>query len=338
MRFARFRHEGAAATAVVVGDGEDARLHALRPGTTLVDLAAAGLDAARDAAAWATTTSEPVPLGRVRLLAPLVPPSVRDFVAFEEHVEGVARSVSGESVVAPQWYEAPTFYFSNPHSLVGAHDDVAAPAGSELLDFELEVAAVVGAPGRDVDPRHAGAHVFGYTVFNDWSARDVQGREMKVGLGPAKGKDFATTLGPWVVTADELEPFRDADGFLALELEAFVDGRRVGHDLLSNASWTFEEMLAYASRDSWVRPGDLLGSGTCGNGGCLAELWGRSGEETPPPLRPGQTVRLEVEGIGAVENRVVARPPGADGLVPRARDRRTGRLAPQAGRPEEVAS
>ncbi|WP_432535541.1 fumarylacetoacetate hydrolase family protein [Kineococcus arenarius] len=328
MRFARCAHAGAEFSAVVTGAAGEEVLHALRAGTTVLDLAAADRQAAREAADWAVRSSPAVPVADVRLLPPLTPPSVRDFVTFEEHVEGVVKSVSGGAVVAPEWYQAPTFYFTNPHGLIGAHDDVAVPPGCRLFDFELEVAVVVGAAGSDLSPQRAREHVFGYTVLNDWSARDLQGREMKVNLGPAKGKDSATTLGPWVVTPDELEGFRDEDGYLALELAASIGGRRVGHDLLSNAGWTFEEMIAYASRGTWVRPGDVLGSGTCGNGGCLAELWGRAGRQEPPPLAPGDVVRLEVEGIGATENRVVAGT-GLDALpeVPpaRARDRRRQR-------------
>ena len=154
------------------------------------------------------------------------------------------------------------------------------------LDFELEVAVIGGRAGPR-EPAEAGAHIAGYALFNDWSARDLQAREMQVSLGPCKGKDTASTLGPWLVTPDELAPYRDPDGFLRLALRAAVNGEVVGRDLLSNMSWTFEEMISYASRGGWVRPGDVLGSGTCGNGGCLAELWGRRGEQVPPPLRPG---------------------------------------------------
>jgi 2-keto-4-pentenoate hydratase/2-oxohepta-3-ene-1,7-dioic acid hydratase in catechol pathway len=174
-----------------------------------------------------------------------------------------------------------------------------------MLDFELEVAVVIGRDGASLSPDEAREHIFGYTVLNDWSARDLQRREMKVHLGPAKGKDSATTLGPWLVTADELEPYRDTDGFLVLDLRAFVNGELIGQDLLSNMGWPFEELIAYASRGTEVRAGDVLGSGTCGNGGCLAELWGRRGRIDPPPLRPGDVVELAVEGIGRVRNRVV---------------------------------
>ena len=264
-------------------------------------------------------SADPVPLDRLRLLAPLQPPTVRDFVTFEEHVEGVRRSVDGAAGVPEQWYAAPTFYFSNPYSILGPADDVPVPPGCVAFDFELEVAAVIGRAGRDLTPEQARDHILGYTIFNDWSARDLQKAEMRVGLGPAKGKDTSTTLGPWLVTADELEPYRDADGFLDLALTAHVNGEQVGHDRLSHMGWTFEEMAAYASRGTWVRPGDVLGSGTCGNGGCLAELWGRNGAQTPPPLRPGDVVTLTVQGIGSLSSTVV---PGVEPVpIPAARPR-----------------
>lgn len=252
-----------------------------------------------------------MPLDQVRLLPPLRPPTVLDFVAFEEHVEGVVRSVGGGGVVVvvPEWHEAPAFYFTNPYALIGAHDDVQVPPGCQMLDFELEVAAVVGRDGASLSPADAREAIFGYTVLNDWSARDLQRREMKVGLGPAKGKDFATTLGPWLVTADELERYRDGDGFLALDMRVSVNGTLIGHDLLSNMGWPFEELVAHASRGTWVRASDVIGSGTCGNGGCLAELWGRNGTLDPPPLRTGDVVEMTVEGIGTIRNAVV---PGAE--------------------------
>jgi len=124
-------------------------------------------------------------------------------------------------------------------------------------------------------------------------------------LGPASGKDSATTLGPWLVTADELEPHRDDEGFLALDMRVSVNGVEVGQDLLSNMGWPFEELVAYAGRGTRVRAGDVLGSGTCGNGGCLAELWGRRGHQDPPPLRPGDVVEMTVEGIGTIRNTVI---------------------------------
>ncbi|MCR3750707.1 fumarylacetoacetate hydrolase family protein [Lentzea californiensis] len=302
MRFATYLHDGRQQAGVL----DDERLRPL--GTaSLIDV----LGDLPGAAALAGPAGPHV--SEVRLLAPLQPPTVRDFVTFEEHVEGM-RAGSG---VPEQWYAAPTFYFGNPYAVIGPHDDVPVPPGSELLDFELEVAAVISREGRDLTPEQARDHIAGYTIFNDWSARDLQTAEMAVGLGPCKGKDTATTLGPWLVTPDELEHHRDADGLLRLTLTAEVNGRVVGSDLLSNMSWTFEEMVAYASRGAAVRPGDVLGSGTCGNGGCLAELWGRGAERHP--LRPGDVVTLTVEGIGAISTTVV---PGAEVKpLPRARQR-----------------
>jgi 2-keto-4-pentenoate hydratase/2-oxohepta-3-ene-1,7-dioic acid hydratase in catechol pathway len=311
MRIAAFDSDGERRHGVVVVD----ELLPLPAGTDLFAL----LDGKPDERSVLTQCAYPVPLAQVRLLAPVQPPTVRDFVTFEEHVEGVRRSVDGAAGVPEQWYAAPTFYFTNPYSILGPADDVPVPPGCVAFDFELEVAAVIGRAGRNIPPEQAREHILGYTIMNDWSARDLQKAEMRVGLGPAKGKDTSTTLGPWLVTADELEPYRDADGFLDLELTAEVNGERVGHDRLSHMGWTFEEMVAYASRGTWVRPGDVLGSGTCGNGGCLAELWGRNGRQTPPPLRPGDIVTLTVQGIGSLSSTVL---PGVQPVpVPPARHR-----------------
>lgn len=255
------------------------------------------------------------PFTEADLLLPYRPPSLRDFVTFESHVEGVRRSIDHAVGVPEAWYDAPQFYFTNPHALYGPGEPIPRPATSRALDFEMEVACVVGADLRSASVEESQAAIFGYTILNDWSARDLQGREMQVGLGPAKGKDFATTLGPWIVTADELEPYRNGDGFLDLLCTVSVNGAEVGRDRLSNAGWSFETMIAYASRDSRVVAGDVLGSGTVGNGGCLAELWGRHGAQEPKPLQPGDVVTLEVEGIGTLTNTVAVAPP-APGLPP----------------------
>ncbi|GGY33330.1 fumarylacetoacetate hydrolase family protein [Streptomyces djakartensis] len=318
MRFAAYEYQNRRHVAVVAEDGMLRPLPGVHSITGLL-AEEGGLPQLLEAGSATLDVPTGPHVSEVRLLPPLQPPTVRDFVTFEEHVEGVRRSVDGTAGVPERWYAAPTFYFTNPYAVYGPHDDIPMPPGSSVLDFELEVAAVIGKEGRDLTPEQARDHIIGYTIFNDWSARDLQSAEMKVGLGPCKGKDTATTLGPYLVTADELEEYRDADGFLRLALTASLNGEVVGKDLLSNMSWTFEEMAAYASRGTFVRPGDVLGSGTCGNGGCLAELWGVRGRQDPPPLKPGDTVTLTVEGIGSVSNTVV---PGPDPIpVPVARRR-----------------
>ncbi|WP_221583329.1 fumarylacetoacetate hydrolase family protein [Microbacterium sp. G2-8] len=293
---------------------EDAGVVPFPDGLLVADVLAAGPGGLADLLARA---GDPVaPLDAVTLRAPLDPASVRDFVAFEEHVEGVSAGVEGRSHVADEWYEAPTFYFTNPHTIAGPGETITPPE-THRLDFELEVAAVIGGSGTNLTADEGHAAIFGYTIMNDWSARDLQAREMKVRLGPCKGKDFAMTLGPWIVTADELAPFEDDEGFLAVRAEVFVGGERYGEDLVSNMGWPFAELVAYASRASRVVPGDVLGSGTVGNGGCLGELWGRGSDL--PPLAEGDEVRMVVEGIGELVGSVgapVAAPP-----LPRARVR-----------------
>ncbi len=315
MRIARWTDGTAAGEGFVIDD----RVVPFPDGLTVADILAGGSDAAH--AAFGRVEAEAgTALADVRLLAPLVPASVRDFVAFEEHVEGVSAGVEGKSFVAPEWYEAPTFYFTNPHTILGPGEAVAPPV-TQRLDFELEVAVVIGnAPGvgeANLTAADARSRIFGYTIMNDWSARDLQGREMKVRLGPAKGKDFGTSLGPWIVTADEFEQYVDADGFLAIRAEVRINGELVGEDLVSNMGWPFPELVAYASRNSRVVPGDVLGSGTVGNGGCLGELWGRG--STIPALREGDEVRMSVEGIGELVGTVGAPVPAPE--LPAARTR-----------------
>ena len=300
MRIARYEWADGADRLGVVSDDE---VQPLPRGTELLNLLA-DEPAERDRVAReAGDQDASVPLAEVRLLAPLQPPTLRDFVVFEEHVEGVVKSVSEGAGVPETWYEIPTFYFGNPYSVVGPYDDVPVPPGCRALDFELEVAAIIGKAGTNLPPEEARGHIAGFTILNDWSARDLQRHEMKIGLGPAKGKDFANTLGPWIVTADELESYR-RDDRLHLNMEVSINGEHFGDDTLANMSWSFEELVAYASRGTWVRPGDVLGTGTCGSG-ALAEMWGRNGRQEPPPLAVGDVVRMTVEGIGTIENRVV---------------------------------
>jgi fumarylacetoacetate (FAA) hydrolase len=216
-------------------------------------------------------------LADVDLRPPVLhPPSVRDFMAFEEHVRN-ARALRGADV-PPEWYEIPVFYFSNPAAVYGPEDEIPYPEDTRELDYELEVAAIIGAEGR----------IAGFTVMNDWSARDLQRAEMRVGLGPAKGKDFATSLGPVVVTVDEF------DGCEA-ELVARVNGEERSRGNLRDLYHPWERIVERAARNTVLRPGDVIGSGTVGTGCILEHGDGRW-------LRPGDTVELEAEGIGVLRN------------------------------------
>jgi 2-keto-4-pentenoate hydratase/2-oxohepta-3-ene-1,7-dioic acid hydratase in catechol pathway len=221
-----------------------------------------------------------------RLLVPILPGSLRDFLGFEDHVKaGAARR--GEPVPDP-WYEMPIYYKGNHRSVYGPDDEIPWPPYTEELDYELEVGAVLGGRGRDLDDEAGRGLILGYTLMNDWSARDIQRKEMAVRLGPAKGKDFATSLGPCIVTADELDP-------AGVRLVARVDGEVWSEGRLGEARWTFPEMVAHVSQGEDVWPGDLFGSGTFG-GGCGLDL-GRF-------LWPGAVVELEATGIGVLRNRV----------------------------------
>src|SRR5262249_28281055 len=210
----------------------------------------------------------------------LHPPSVRDFSAFEDHVR---RAGGGE--VPDEWYESPVFYFSNPAAILGPDDRVMYPLGSARLDYELEVAAVIGTGGA----------IGGFTILNDWSARDVRRREMRLGLGPSKAKDFATSLGPVLVTPDEFDGTRGA-------MVARVNGEERSLGDLRSMHFSWAQLVEHAARNTRLLPGDVLGSGTVG-GGCILDLGdGRW-------LQPGDVVELEVEGIGVLRN-VIAKPDG----------------------------
>ena len=218
-------------------------------------------------------------LADVDLRPPVLhPPAVRDFMAFEEHVANARRLRGAE--VPKEWYEVPVFYFSNPAAIFGPGDTIPRPAETQELDYELECAAIIGAEGQ----------IGGFTVMNDWSARDVQRQEMRVGLGPAKGKDFATSFGPVVVTPDEF------DGSTGTMI-ARVNGEERSRGELSAMYHRWDALLAAASRNTVLRPGDIVGSGTVG-GGCILEhgdgRW----------LEPGDVVELEIDGIGVLRNTV----------------------------------
>lgn len=304
MRIARYEQGGRVVVGVVEGDDDQAVVRALPDGTDTIELLQQTPEQRAKHALGA-----PTPLGDVRLLVPLQPPSVRDFVSFEQHIEGM---VMGDGIPFPEaWYGAPAFYFSNPNSLYATGDQVPVPPRAQRFDYELEVAAIIGRRASDLTLENARDAIAGYAVFNDWSARDLQGEDRKLGMGWAKGKDTASTIGPWIVTADELERHRDAEGRLDLKMTVWRGGEQMGTDTLASSAWTFEQMLVYASRGTALVPGDVIGSGTCG-GGCLGELWGRKDPRNPAPLHPGDTVRMTVEHIGTVENTLVAGPAPVD--------------------------
>jgi 2-keto-4-pentenoate hydratase/2-oxohepta-3-ene-1,7-dioic acid hydratase in catechol pathway len=282
----------------------DGRIHVCPPETTLLSLL--GDDGERLVAAADIARRDPmdvVDVEAVHLVAPIPhPPTVRDFYAFEQHVR-TARQRRGLEM-DPDWYELPVFYFSNPYAIGGSDDVVAIPPGCAEMDYELEVAAVVGMGGADLDSDDAQRNIAGYCVMNDWSARDVQRREMKLSMGPVKGKDFATTIGPMLVTPDELEDVRRDQSF-DLAMTASVNGVEYSRASLADVYWSFGEMLAYASRGTRVEPGDIIGSGTCGTG-CILELSMVHGHDRYPWLQPGDIVELSVERLGTLRNRVVA--------------------------------
>jgi fumarylacetoacetate (FAA) hydrolase len=227
--------------------------------------------------------------------------SIRDFYAFEQHVK-TCRKQRGLDMV-PQWYQVPVFYFSNSVCIIGDGDTVSAPHGSSALDYELELACIIGKTMRDLPPDDSTMDaVAGFTIMNDWSARDIQRAEMAVGLGPSKSKDFATSLGPALVPLEEmLDCYRD--GRLHLEMTATVNGKQYSHGNAGSMFWTWPQILAHASRDTELRPGDVLGSGTVGTG-CILEL---TPEAVGGWLKPGDIVELTIERIGTLRNRVIAR-------------------------------
>ncbi|MCE9564080.1 MAG: fumarylacetoacetate hydrolase family protein [Planctomycetes bacterium] len=234
--------------------------------------------------------------------APFPVASLRDFYAFEQHVK-TCRGHRGLEML-PQWYQVPVFYFSNPVAIIGNGDPVWAPAGSNALDYELELACVVGKAARDLPADDSALDCLsGFTIMNDWSARDIQRAEMAVGLGPSKSKDFATSLGPRIVPLSEL---RDVyrDGRLHLEMMATVNGLKYSHGNAGSMYWTWPQILAHASRDTELRPGDVIGSGTVGTG-CILEL---TPEVVGGWLKPGDVVELTIERLGTLRNIVVERP------------------------------
>jgi 2-keto-4-pentenoate hydratase/2-oxohepta-3-ene-1,7-dioic acid hydratase in catechol pathway len=249
------------------------------------------------AAGWALRCLEAMPRGEaliyspdeVKLLAPIPnPASVRDFYAFEAHVK---KGFEKRGEPMPQeWYEIPVYYKSGHHNIIGTDEDVAWPSFTSRFDYELELAAVIGKKGRNISVQDARQYIAGFTVMNDFSARDIQRQEMKVRLGPAKGKDWCTALGPYLVTPDEIgDPY-------SLEMSARINGEIWSQANSSSIYWKFEQMIKFLSRGDTIVPGDVIGSGTVG-GGCGLELdrW----------VQPGDIMELTIDKIGTLRNKVV---------------------------------
>jgi len=240
-----------------------------------------------------------LPSNQARLHAPIPRPhTLRDFYAFEGHVR-TANQNRGRDV-PENWYKFPVFYFSNPNTIFGPDEEIPYPGYTEALDYELEIAAIIGKAGVNIKAEDAQKHIFGYTIFNDWSARDVQREEMKVALGPAKGKDFASSLGPVIATAEEFSSEVDGKpGVYHAEMTARVNGEECSRGNFRNIHWSFGQIIARASEAVMLYPGDVIGSGTVGTG-CLLEITKAQG----PWLQEGDTVELEIEGIGILRNHI----------------------------------
>jgi len=259
----------------------------------------AGLEKARQ---LGESSEQGLALRDITLLSPIPhPPTIRDFYAFEQHV-AAARAKRGLEMI-PEWYEFPTFYFTNTSEIYGHKQPVPYPTGSQELDIELEIACVIGRAGKDIPVEAAAEYIAGYTIMNDWSARDFQRRDMKLNLGPGKGKDFATSLGPWLVTPDELAARRTgsgADERYDMTMLARVDGQEISRGNFKQIHYSFPQLIAYASRNVRLSVGDIIGSGTVGTG-CLLEI----GIDIHPWFQRSEIIELEIEGIGVLRNTIV---------------------------------
>jgi len=233
----------------------------------------------------------------VHFLAPLPnPKSFRDFYAFEEHVK-TARENRGLAMV-PDWYDIPVFYFSNHLAIKGPDEVIYRPENCKMLDYELEIGCIIGKEGMNIKSEDADEYIFGFCILNDWSARDLQRKEMKVGLGPAKGKDFATSIGPYIITKDELEQHRVGKGY-NLTMTARVNGEELSKGNMKEIYYSFGEMIERASNHVTLYPGEIIGSGTVGSG-CLLEL----GTVVHRYLEPGDIIELEITALGTLKNTI----------------------------------
>lgn len=255
-------------------------------------------------------------LEEVKLLAPLPNPrSFRDYIGFEMHMLNASKSFG--HTVGAAWYEIPIFYFTNHQAIYGPDDEIQRPSKETKLDIELEIACIIGKKGKDIKAENAKPYIFGYTIFNDWTARSIQKREMEIPLGPHKGKDFANAIGPCIVTADEFEQYRVpfSESYFEsplkvpnykgerfdLQMTSRINGETICEGNYKTAFFNFEQMIERASENNVnLMPGDILGSGTVGWGSLIENNF-----TVHRPLEPGDVVELEIEGIGILRNNVI---------------------------------
>ena len=292
-------------TGVLSGD----TIHTMPPGMTLLELVGRGADGLRAAAEDALQVGGTARLDEVTLKAPIPrPPSIRDSLCFLDHMRNCQAAMGGGRELADTWYRIPAFYFACPTTVLGPYDDAPMAPGSAWQDFELEIGAVIGTGGKDLTVDEAEQAIIGYTIFNDWSARDLQQLEGQLAIGQAKGKDSGVTLGPYLVTPDELEPYR-RDGKLGLQVTALVNDDVIGSGSTAQMDWSFAEIISYASRGVTLSPGDVFGSGTVPTCTLVEHLSLNALESFPGWLRDGDVVTLQVEGLG--ETRQIVRATGA---------------------------
>ena len=239
-------------------------------------------------------------LEEVKLLAPLPNPrSFRDYIGFEQHMLNASKSFG--HTIGQAWYEMPIFYFTNHQAIYGPEDEIKKPAKETRMDLELEMACIIGKKGKDIPASEAKKHIFGYTVYNDFTARAIQKREMEIPLGPHKGKDFANAIGPWIVTADEMEQYMGENDRFNIRMTSRINGVTVCDGNYNTVHYSFLQMIERASENNVnLMPGDILGSGTLGSGSLVENNF-----TVHRPLEPGDVVELEIEGIGILRNKVV---------------------------------
>jgi 2-keto-4-pentenoate hydratase/2-oxohepta-3-ene-1,7-dioic acid hydratase in catechol pathway/glyoxylase-like metal-dependent hydrolase (beta-lactamase superfamily II) len=306
MKWVTYQGDDGERVGVLSGD----TIHAMPAGATLLDLIARGADGLRQAGEEVQRSpAATVPLAEVRLMAPIPrPPSIRDSLCFLDHMRNCQAALGAGRTLADTWYRIPAFYFACPETVLGPYDDAPAAPGSAWQDFELEIAAIIGTGGRDLTVDEAERAIIGYTIFNDWSARDLQQMESQLGIGQGKGKDSGVTLGPYLVTSDELEPYRRA-GRLDLRVTALVNDAVIGSGSTAQMDWSFGEVVSYVSRGVALAPGDVIGSGTVPTCTLVEHLNPAALDSFPGWLHDGDVVTLRVQGLGETRQTVRASPP-----------------------------